>query len=231
MLRVENVTILYSDFVGHYDFSLHHAALVALIGPSGGGKTTLFNALAGFAAIDSGEMRFDDVAFTHAAPASRPSAMLFQDHNLLPHLTALDNVALGLSSDLRLSSAQWKRAADALEQVGLDGFGGRLPQALSGGQRQRVALARALVREKPLLLLDEPFGALDPGLRKEMITLVARLQRARKLTVLMSLHTPQDAVGVAERMIFVAEGRVQMNDTPERVLASGAPMVRRFLGT
>lgn len=231
MLRVETVTILYPDFTGQYDLSLPSGTIAAVIGPSGGGKTTLFSALAGFETLDSGQMLFDGVDFTHEAPAARPSAMLFQDHNLLPHLTARANVALGLSPDLRLSPAQWERADDALQQVGLGGFGDRLPQALSGGQRQRVALARALVREKPLLLLDEPFGALDPGLRKEMIALVARLQRARTLTVLMSLHTPQDAAGIADRMIFIAEGRVQMNDAPERVLASGAPMVRRFLGT
>lgn len=231
MLRVETVTILYPDFTGQYDLSLPSGTIAAVIGPSGGGKTTLFSALAGFETLDSGQMLFDGVDFTHEAPAARPSAMLFQDHNLLPHLTARANVALGLSPDLRLSPAQWERADDALQQVGLGGLGDRLPQALSGGQRQRVALARALVREKPLLLLDEPFGALDPGLRKEMIALVARLQRARTLTVLMSLHTPQDAAGIADRMIFIAEGRVQMNDAPERVLASGAPMVRRFLGT
>lgn len=231
MLRVENLVVTYPDFTGTYDFTLPHGTLTALISPSGGGKTTLLNALAGFETLTSGRMLFDGTDFTDAAPAERPSAMLFQDHNLLPHLNARQNVGLGIAPDLRLTPAQWDKADEALARVGLDEFGERLPEALSGGQRQRVALARALVRAKPLLLLDEPFGALDPGLRKDMIALVARLQRERELTVILSLHTPQDAAGLADRMIFVAEGRVQMNDAPERVLASSAPMIRRFLGS
>lgn len=230
MLRVDKIEVNYPDFVGHYDFTLARGTMAALVGPSGGGKTTLFHALAGFELPTSGTMVFDGIDFTCAAPAERPSAMLFQDHNLLPHLSARQNVALGIEPNLRLSPEQWAIADEALHRVGLGTFGERLPQALSGGQRQRVAIARALVRAKPLLLLDEPFGALDPGLRKEMIALVASLQRERGFTVIMSLHTPHDAIGVADRMVFVADGSVQMNDAPERVLASDAPMIRQFLG-
>lgn len=230
MLRIESVAIRYPDFSALYDLTLARGTLAAVIGPSGGGKTTLFNALAGFETVAAGRMLFDGVDFTHAEPAKRPGAMLFQDHNLLPHLDARQNVGLGIDPGLRLTSAQWADATHALAQTGLDGMAARYPAELSGGQRQRVALARALVRNKPLLLLDEPFGALDPGLRKEMIQLVDRLRRERNLTVLMSLHTPEDALGIADAMIFIAEGRVQMNDAPERVLASGAPLVKRFLG-
>lgn len=230
MLSLEAVAIRYPDFSALYDFTLPPGTLAAIIGPSGGGKTTLFNALSGFEKIDAGHMIFDGIDFTFAPPAQRPGAMLFQENNLLPHLDARQNAGLGIDPGLRLSAEQWRDADRALAQVGLEGMGTRKPAELSGGQRQRVALARALLRNKPLLLLDEPFGALDPGLRKEMIRLVDALRRERNLTVLMSLHTPDDALGIADRMIFIAEGRVQMNDAPEWVLASGAPMVKRFLG-
>lgn len=230
MLSVEAVSIAYPEFSARYDAAVPRGALCAVIGPSGGGKTTLFNALAGFEAIASGRMLFDGTDFTALSPAQRPTAMLFQDHNLFPHLTALQNVALGIDPGLKLTPEQWQLAEHALEQTGLAGLGGRLPEALSGGQRQRVALARALVRHKPVLLLDEPFGALDPGLRREMIGLVDALRHERGLTVLMSLHTPEDALEIADQMLFVADGRVQISETPERVLRSGAAEVRRFLG-
>lgn len=230
MLSLDAVTITYPDFRATYDLQIERGALAAIIGPSGGGKTTLFNAFSGFEHIASGTMRFDGEDFTFAAPAARPSAMLFQDHNLFPHMSARDNVALGIKPNLRLTLDEWQRVEHALQQVGLETMGARLPSDLSGGQRQRVALARALVRNKPLLLLDEPFGALDPGLRKDMIRLVDELRRARHFTVLMSLHTPEDALGVADTMVFIAQGRVQMNDAPERVLASDASMIRQFLG-
>ena len=230
MLTVESVLVTYPGFNGLYDLTLPRGTLAAVIGPSGGGKTTLFNALGGFETLTSGRMTFDGVDFTTSPPAARPTAMLFQDHNLFPHLTAIENVALGIDPGLRLDAAQWRDADHALTQTGLGGMAGRLPAALSGGQRQRVALARALVRNRPILLLDEPFGALDPGLRKEMIALVDALRRERDFTVLMSLHTPEDALGLADRMLFIADGRVQLNETPERVLHSGASELRRFLG-
>lgn len=230
MLRVDAVKIHFPHFSGDYDLRVPHGDFVAVIGPSGGGKTSFFNALSGFVPIHQGSVSFDGFDFTHLEPAARPCATLFQDHNLLPHLTARANVGLGLAPSLNLNAAQWQKADAALAEVGLADRGSHYPDALSGGQRQRVALARALVRHKPLLILDEPFGALDPGLRKDMIRLVDRLRRAQNLTVLMSLHTPEDAIAIADRMIFIAEGRIQMNDAPERVLSSDAPAIKRFLG-
>jgi thiamine transport system ATP-binding protein len=231
MLDIQAIEIRFPEFHAHYTLTLPRGALAAVIGPSGGGKTSLFNALSGFEPVSHGRMMWNGQEFTHLAPAERPCALLFQDHNLLPHLTARENVGLGLAPSLRLTDTQWAEADQALSQVGLEGMGARFPAALSGGQRQRVALARALVREKPILLLDEPFGALDPGLRKEMIRLVDALRRARQLTLLMSLHTPEDALGFADHMIFIADGHILLHDTPERVLASDMPALRRFLGT
>ena len=130
----------------------------------------------------------------------KPTSLLLKVHNLFPQLSAIENVTLGIDPGLRLDASQWREAEHALTQTGLGGMARRLPAALSGGQRQRVALARALVRAKPILLLDEPFGALDPGLRKEMIALVDALRQARGFTVLMSPHTPDAPLGPAARV-------------------------------
>jgi thiamine transport system ATP-binding protein len=164
-------------------------------------------------------------------PAERPLSILFQDHNLLPHLTAAENIGLGLDPRLRLTAGQSEEVADALARVGLPGLGGRLPAALSGGERQRVALARALVRKRPLMLLDEPFGGLDPGLRQEMIALVDQLRRDEGLTMLLSIHTPEDLGAAADMMAFVAEGRVLAAGAPTKLLRRGRhPAIDKYLG-
>src|SRR5690606_16318521 len=150
-------------------------------GPSGGGKTTLLHAIAGFEQPEAGSLRFAGQDLLPLAPAQRPVSMLFQDHNLFPHLTAAENVALGLKPSLRLDAGERERVAATLAEVNLAELASRRPAELSGGQRQRVALARALLRGKPLMLLDEPFGALDPGLRREMIARVDALRRSHAL--------------------------------------------------
>jgi thiamine transport system ATP-binding protein len=157
--------------------------------------------------------------------------MLFQDHNLFPHLTAFQNVGLGVNPSLRLDAADTARVEDALARVGLPDLSKRRPAELSGGQRQRVAIARALVRQKPLMLLDEPFGGLDPGLRTEMIALVDELRRDEDLTVLVSIHTPEEIGAAADLMAFVADGRVVAAARPQEILAPGGdPLIDRYLG-
>ncbi len=229
MLAVADLVLDYPEFRSDYSLTVATGALCALIGPSGGGKTTLLHAIAGFAEPVSGTLDFAGRSLLGLAPAARPLSILFQEHNLFPHLTAAQNVGLGLDPRLRLTAAQKRRADDALARVDLAGIGGRLPGELSGGQRQRVALARALVRDRPLMLLDEPFSGLDPGLRLDMIGLVDALRRERGLTVVMSLHTPGDARGVAEQMAFVEGGRVVAAGTPDAMLEPGRnPAVDRY---
>lgn len=230
MLALHDLAVTYPGFAGLYSLEVPRGALCALVGPSGGGKTTLLSAIAGFEPVTGGTMRFGDVDLRPLPPAKRPVSMLFQDWNLFPHLDALANVGLGVRPDLRLSPRERDHARQALARVGLAGMEARRPAALSGGERQRVAIARALVMRRPLLLLDEAFGPLDPGLRGEMLDLVDALRREHDLTVLMSIHTPEDVVGLADLMAFVAEGRVAAVGAPATVLASADPAIRRFVG-
>lgn len=231
MLAIADLALDYSDFHARYDLIVARGALCAIVGPSGGGKTTLLNAIAGFERPSSGALTFDGRDLIPLSPAERPVAMVFQDHNLFPHLSAFDNAALGLRPSLKLSREDRDAVGAALDQVGLDGFERRLPSEMSGGQKQRVALARALVSGRPLLLLDEPFGGLDPGLRKGMIALVDRLRRAQTLTVLMTIHTPDDAIEIADQMAFVADGQVIATGAPCDVLKRGRdPRIDAFIG-
>jgi thiamine transport system ATP-binding protein len=231
LLEVADLTLDYSDFHARYTLSVPAKALCGLIGPSGGGKTTLLHAIAGFERPSSGTLRFAGQDLIPFKPAERPLSMLFQDHNLFPHLTAFENVALGVDPRLRLDQAKSDAVLDALARVGLPGLEKRRPAELSGGQRQRVSIARALVRKRPLMLLDEPFGGLDPGLRKEMIALVDELRRAEGLTVLVSIHTPEDLGEAADMMAFVGDGQVLAVAPPAELLKGGRnPAIDRYLG-
>jgi thiamine transport system ATP-binding protein len=224
LLEVADLSVDYPEFRTDYTLAVPAGDLCVLIGPSGGGKTTLLHVIAGFAQPQSGTLRFAGRDLLPLGPAERPLTIVFQDHNLFPHLTAAQNVGIGVSPSLRLTTAQKAAVSEVLARVGLPGMEARLPSELSGGQRQRLALARALLRERPLILLDEPFSALDPALRKEMIGLVDALRRERGLTVLMSLHTPEDALGVADSMAYVAGGRVVAAGAPETMLDWSAPV-------
>ncbi len=231
MLEVADLRLDYPGFRASYTLQVPRGALCGLIGPSGGGKTTLLHAVAGFERPSAGILRFDGRDLIGLKPADRPLSILFQEHNLFPHLTAGQNVGLGIDSRLRLDAAGRAAVEEALTRVGLPGYGARLPAEMSGGQRQRVALARAVVRRRPLMLLDEPFGGLDPGLRTEMVALVDAIRREQGLTVLLSIHTPEDLGGIADLMAFVAEGRVLAAGRPDDLLRPGvSPDVDLYLG-
>jgi thiamine transport system ATP-binding protein len=214
MLIASELTVEMAGFSARYDLTVPRGALCAVVGPSGGGKTTLLHAIAGFVRPVAGTLSFDGHDLLPLGPAERPLTLVFQEHNLFPHLTAADNVGLGIHPGLRLTAADRARVDSGLARVGLEGFGPRRPNQLSGGQRQRVALARALVRDRPLLLLDEPFSALDQDLRREMIALVDDVRRERGLTVVMSIHTPEDAAAVADLVVEVRGGRVAAAGPP-----------------
>jgi len=226
MLVIENCRLTWPDFSADYTMSVRTGSLCAVIGPSGGGKTTLLHMIAGFEKPESGTLTFNGQNLLPLEPAKRPVAIVFQDHNLFPHLTAMQNVALGIRPSLRMSGEDKALIEETLDAVDLRGLSDRRPGEMSGGQRQRVALARALVSGRPLILLDEPFSSLDPGLRRDMVQLVDELRRRRPVTILMTIHTPEDVADLADQMVFVADGRVVASDVPAAIL--GGSLARQI---
>ena len=230
MLTLESLLIRQDTFVLRADLSLQAGTVAAVIGPSGAGKSTLLNVIAGFFAPVQGRVLWQGQDITTLPPAKRPISMLFQDNNLFPHLTAAQNVGLGIRPDLRLSQGDEQRVSDALRRVGLDGYGARKPGALSGGQQGRVALARVLVQRRPLILLDEPFAALGPALKAEMLDLVADLARETGATLLMVSHDPFDARRIAPLTILVAEGTALPPQPTDALLDNPPPSLAVYLG-
>ena len=204
-------------------------ARVAVMGPSGGGKSTLLGALAGFVRHE-GWVRWQGARIDALPPAGRPLSLLFQDHNLLPHLSVFQNVALGLRPDLRLEAGQRAQVEAALAAVGLEGLGARRPGQVSGGQIGRAGLARVLLRARPLILLDEPFAALGPALKRQMLDLVDRIATQNGATVLMVTHDPADARHLCDSVIVVAEGVAAPPAPTAATLDHPPPALAAYLG-
>lgn len=192
----------------HFDLELDEHSVHAVVGRSGSGKSTLLNLVAGFLEPVSGDVRWHGDSLLGREPAERPVTTLFQDDNLFDHLSVEDNVGLGLDAGLKLDGAQREAIRMALVDVGLEGFGARSPARLSGGERQRVALARCLLRERPILLLDEPFAALDSTTREDMLALTRRVIERHRPCVLMVTHDEDDAGAVGAGVIELVEGRL-----------------------
>lgn len=216
-LHLSDVTLALGDHTFRFDLSVEAGAIVAVTGPSGSGKTTLFNLIAGFETPGTGRIVIGDKDVTADRPALRPISLVFQDNNLFAHLDIFTNVGLGVSPSLRLTGEDRARISGALARVGLEGFERRMPSTLSGGERQRVAFARVLVRRRPLVLLDEPFAALDPDLRRQMGALLIELQRAEGFTILMITHDRDEARRLADRFIAIEAGRVATVGPIERL--------------
>jgi thiamine transport system ATP-binding protein len=208
MLVVKEVQYEYQDELFHFDLTVERGAVLSLMGPSGAGKSTLLSLLAGFIAPKSGEISVDGQPIMGLPPYKRPFSMLFQEHNLFAHLTVRENIGLGLHPGLKLNTVQKQLIDQAAKQVAIEALLDRLPDQLSGGQRQRVALARCFVQSHPIWLLDEPFSALDPVLRAEMLGLVKQLATERNITVVMVTHHISDARAIASDYAFIAEHRV-----------------------
>jgi thiamine transport system ATP-binding protein len=204
------------------DIKIEPNGVFAVIGPSGAGKSTLLGGLAGFVSQTGGRLIWNGGDITKAEPANRPMSMVFQDSNLFPHLTVLQNVALACAPKLRPSFDVKERVEDMLERVGLGGLSGRKPGALSGGQQSRAALARALLRDRPIMLMDEPFSALGPALKDQMLDLSVDLARDAGRTIIMVTHHPADAARVADNIIGVADGRA-WTPTSTRVFFDAPP--------
>lgn len=230
MLHLDTLTLAQGAFRLTADWQAQKGARIALIGPSGAGKSTLLAAIGGFLRPTQGRILWDGQDLTPQDPGARPVTTLFQDQNLFPHLTIAQNLGLGISPSLRLTPADHARIEVALEQTGLSGFGPRKPAALSGGQQSRAALARALLRDKPLLLLDEPFAALGPALKGEMLGLVTALADRTGATVLMVMHDPQDALCFVFLTCLVANGVAHPPQPTAALLDNPPPALAAYLG-
>jgi len=193
MLNVEQAIVSLGSRRFRFDLSLSRGERLAIVGASGSGKTTALNLISGFVRAASGDVRWDGQSIAHLTPDLRPVTTLFQQHNLFEHLNVGQNIGLGIHAGLRLTSRDKDVIASTLKQVGLDDMASRRPAELSGGEQQRVALARALLRQKPLLLLDEPYSALDEGTRQQMLCLTHTIAEAQQLSVIMVTHQSNDA--------------------------------------
>ena len=230
MLALESLRLVRGCFALDADARVVRGSRVAVMGASGAGKTTLVEAIAGFAEVSAGRIVWEGCDITHELPGRRPVAMLFQDGNLFPHLTVARNVGLGIAPTLRLSAADRGRIESALARVGLEGLGDRRPAELSGGQLSRAALARVLLQERPLLLLDEPFAALGPAQKAEMLDLVAELASETGATLMMITHDPSDARRIAEQVLLVADGIAHQPTDTGPLLDNPPPSLRTYLG-
>lgn len=230
MLTLDGVLIQQGDFTLRADLRIAAGARLAIIGPSGGGKSTLLGAIAGFVPLAGGRICWQGQDISTLGPSARPVSVLFQDNNLFPHLSAFDNVALGLGPSLRLKPAQREQVSAALARVGLAGLEARKPARLSGGQQSRVALARVLLQGRALLLLDEPFSALGPALKAEMLALVAEICTETRATLLMVTHDVNDARAIAPQTVLVAEGRAEGPFATAELLSDPPPALRAYLG-
>jgi thiamine transport system ATP-binding protein len=223
VLEFRQTVMLNAGFTVAANWSLPAGSLSGVVGPSGAGKSTLLNALAGFLPLKSGEIRWAGARLDQTPPEARPVAMVFQDNNLFPHLNAATNIAFA-RPDVSQSQIE-----DVLTLVGLEGLSQRKPGDLSGGQQARVALARSLLMERPILLMDEPFSALGPGQRREMLTLVADLARAKGLTLLIVTHEPRD-LDLLDHVVLVDAGVAQTPVARADFLANPPAVWRDYIG-
>ncbi|MCB4822735.1 ABC transporter ATP-binding protein [Roseicella aerolata] len=233
LLRLAGVTKRFGATLALDALSLDVAPgeFLALLGGSGSGKSTLLRIIAGFEAADAGRLLLQGRDIAPLPPHARPVSMVFQSYALFPHLSVFDNVAYGLRRDGVAKPEIAQRVAEALAMVGLTGFEGRRPAQLSGGQRQRVALVRSLVKRPPLLLLDEPLGALDASLRERTGFELRALQRATGAGFVMVTHDQAEALALADRVAVLERGRLAQIGPPRALYDRPATRyVAEFLG-
>jgi ABC-type Fe3+/spermidine/putrescine transport system ATPase subunit len=232
MLSLRNVSKRYGEFaLQDVTFEVAAGESVALLGPSGSGKSTLLNLVAGLEAPDGGQILWDSQDLAGVPPHQRHFGLMFQDYALFPHRDVFGNVAFGLEMQHWSPADISERVAQMLELVGLPDFAKRPVDRLSGGEQQRVALARALAPRPRLLMLDEPFGALDRGLRERLLADLAGILAASGQTSLYVTHDQEEAFAIADRIVLLQAGRVAQVGAPEALYGQPASeFVARFLG-
>ncbi len=233
MLDIDTITKTFAGApaVREATFTVQRGELVCLLGPSGCGKSTLLRVISGLTDADSGQIRIEGADVTAMQANRRPTAMVFQSHALWSHMTVAQNVGFGLRVRGMPRAQIAAKIADVLDLVGLSSFGKRLPAELSGGQAQRVALARCLVVEPKILLMDEPFSALDAHLRKALREELKALQRRSGLTTIFVTHDQEEAMELADRIVVMQAGRVEQFGPPGRLYRQPQTLaVAQFIG-
>jgi len=233
MIEVRNISKRFGDFRALDDVSIDvdSGSLTALLGPSGSGKSTLLRIIAGLEWPDEGEIKLAGEDATPLTPQKRGVGFVFQHYAAFKHMTVRDNIAFGLKIRKRPKDEVTRRVDELLDLVQLQGFGGRYPAQLSGGQRQRMALARALAPEPKVLLLDEPFGALDARVRAELRVWLRRLHEETHTTTVFVTHDQEEAMEVADKVVVMNQGRVEQVAGPRELYDEPAnPFVMSFVG-
>ena len=233
LVELRGIRKTYHNTIAVDDISLriNRGEFVVLLGPSGSGKTTILSILGGFTEPTAGSVYIDGVDVTAIAPAKRPTVTVFQDYALFPHMSVADNVGFGLVMRKVARSELAQRVVESLALVGLDGFGGRAIHELSGGQRQRVALARAIAVKPTVLLLDEPLGALDLNLRRQMQEELVGLQKQLGTTFVHVTHDQEEAMSIADRLVVMNAGGIEDVGPPDRVyLRPATVFTATFMG-
>jgi spermidine/putrescine transport system ATP-binding protein len=233
IVRLAGVSKRYAEAVAvePLDLEISAGEFIVLLGPSGSGKTTILSIIGGFAMPTIGRVLIAGQDITDLPPAKRPTATVFQDYALFPHMSVRSNVAFGLAMRKVPKAERHRRADEMLQLVGLGGFGSRGVHQLSGGQRQRVALARAIAVEPKVLLLDEPLGALDLALRRQMQEELVRIQKRLGTTFVHVTHDQEEAMSIADRVVVMNKGRIEDMGPPSRVYLRPASLfTASFMG-
>ena len=232
-LEIKNMKKIYpnGDGVENINIQVHEGEFVTMLGPSGCGKSTILRTLGGFLKIDEGEILLDDQAIQDLPPEKRPTAMVFQSYNLWPHMTVYENLMFGLKIRKVPKAVMKKEADEALKLVGMEGYGKKYPNQLSGGQQQRVAIARALLLKPSVLLLDEPFSALDAKIRQQMREELKRIQEELNITVVFVTHDQEEAMALSHKIVVMNKGVIEQVGTPEEIYDNPATKyVASFIG-
>lgn len=230
MIELKHINYQYSNFNLSLDLNISAKERVVIVGPSGAGKSTILSLIAGFIPPSSGDIILNHQISTSTSPGERPISMLFQENNLFSHLTIEQNIALGIKPSLKLSTQEKQNIHNILNKVGLVNYSGRYPEQLSGGQRQRVALARCLIQHRPILLLDEPFSALDQALRFEMLDLVNAACLEFDLTLMMVSHYLDESLNYFTRCLVIDNGQIIFNNSPSQLKSIENQSIAKILG-